>query len=51
MKTVYTIGYEGTDIERFVKTLTAVGIEAVADVRAVPLSRRRILQERFAGAS
>ncbi|MBB4274099.1 DUF488 domain-containing protein [Rhizobium mongolense] len=41
MKTVYTIGYEGTDIERFVKTLTAVGVEAVADVRAVPLSRKK----------
>lgn len=41
MKTVYTIGYEGTDIERFVKTLAAVGVEAVADVRAVPLSRKK----------
>ncbi|MCO5154081.1 MULTISPECIES: DUF488 domain-containing protein [unclassified Shinella] len=41
MKTVYTIGYEGTDIDRFVKTLTAVGIETVADVRAVPLSRKK----------
>ena len=41
MKTVYTIGYEGTDIERFVKTLTTVGIEVVADVRAVPLSRKK----------
>jgi uncharacterized protein (DUF488 family) len=41
MKTVYTIGYEGTDIVRFVKTLTAVGVEAVADVRAVPLSRKK----------
>ncbi|RDJ10082.1 hypothetical protein B5K05_13180 [Rhizobium phaseoli] len=41
MKTVYTIGYEGTDIERFVKTLTAVGVQAVADVRAVPLSRKK----------
>ncbi|TBH59776.1 DUF488 domain-containing protein [Rhizobium leguminosarum] len=41
MKTVYTIGYEGTDIERFVETLTAVGVEAVADVRAVPLSRKK----------
>lgn len=41
MKTVYTIGYEGTDIERFVKTLTAVGVKAVADVRAVPLSRKK----------
>ncbi|EJC77944.1 hypothetical protein Rleg10DRAFT_6669 [Rhizobium leguminosarum bv. trifolii WSM2012] len=41
MKTVYTIGYEGTDIERFVKTLAAVGIDTVADVRAVPLSRKK----------
>jgi hypothetical protein len=41
MKTVYTIGYEGTDIERFVQTLTTVGVEAVADVRAVPLSRKK----------
>lgn len=41
MKTVYTIGYEGTDIDRFIATLTAVGIEAVVDVRAVPLSRKK----------
>ncbi|WP_318030786.1 DUF488 domain-containing protein [Rhizobium ruizarguesonis] len=41
MKTVYTIGYEGTDIERFVKTLIAVGVQTVADVRAVPLSRKK----------
>jgi uncharacterized protein (DUF488 family) len=41
MKTVYTIGYEGTDIERFVKTLNAVGVETVADVRAVPRSRKK----------
>lgn len=41
MKTVFTIGYEGTDIERFVKTLLAAGIDAVADVRALPLSRKK----------
>ncbi len=41
MKTIFTIGYEGTDIERFVRTLVAVGINAVADVRAVPLSRKK----------
>jgi uncharacterized protein (DUF488 family) len=41
MKTIFTIGYEGTDIERFVSTLLAVGINAVADVRAVPLSRKK----------
>jgi uncharacterized protein (DUF488 family) len=41
MKTIFTIGYEGTDIDRFVKTLIAVGIDAVADVRAIPLSRKK----------
>lgn len=41
MKTIFTIGYEGTDIERFVRTLVAVGIDVVADVRAVPLSRKK----------
>lgn len=41
MSTIFTIGYEGTDIERFVRTLQAVGIDTVADVRAVPLSRKK----------
>jgi uncharacterized protein (DUF488 family) len=41
MNTVYTIGYEGTDIERFVQTLKAVGVEVLADVRAVALSRKK----------
>lgn len=41
MSTFYTIGYEGTDIERFVATLKLVGIEALADVRAVALSRKK----------
>lgn len=37
---LFTIGYEGTDIHRFVETLRTVGIEVVADVRAVPISRK-----------
>ncbi|MET4372494.1 uncharacterized protein (DUF488 family) [Bradyrhizobium sp. LB12.1] len=41
MTTVYTIGYEGTDIERFVATLKAVGVTLLADVRALPLSRKK----------
>lgn len=41
MTTVYTIGYEGTDIDRFVATLKAVGIEYLVDVRALPLSRKK----------
>lgn len=38
---IYTIGYEGTDIERFVSTIKSVGIKVIADVRAIPLSRKK----------
>lgn len=41
MATLYTIGYEGTDIDRFVATLKAVGVHLLADVRALPLSRKK----------
>jgi uncharacterized protein (DUF488 family) len=41
MSFIYTIGYEGTDIERFIRTLKIVGIEQLVDVRAVPLSRKK----------
>ncbi|MFZ3325539.1 MAG: DUF488 domain-containing protein [Methylocella sp.] len=40
MTIVYTIGYESTDIDRFVATLKTAGIKRVADVRAVALSRK-----------
>jgi uncharacterized protein (DUF488 family) len=38
--TVYTIGYEGTDISRFIETLKITGVEVLADVRAVAISRK-----------
>lgn len=41
MLVVYTIGYEGTDIERFIATLKAVGVKTLADVRAVAVSRKK----------
>jgi len=41
MTTIYTIGYEGTDIDKFVATLKAVGVALLADVRALPLSRKK----------
>jgi uncharacterized protein (DUF488 family) len=41
MTTLYTIGYEGTDIERFVATLKVVRVHLLADVRALPLSRKK----------
>lgn len=41
MSIVYTIGYEGTDIGRFVETLQNAGVEVLADVRAVTVSRKK----------
>lgn len=41
MSTLFTIGYEGADPDRFVETLADAGIAVVADVRAVALSRKR----------
>jgi uncharacterized protein (DUF488 family) len=41
MNLVFTIGYEGTDIERFIETLKIVGVKVLADVRAVALSRKK----------
>jgi uncharacterized protein (DUF488 family) len=41
MKKVHTIGYEGADVDRFLTTLKDAGVAAVADVRAVALSRKK----------
>jgi uncharacterized protein (DUF488 family) len=41
MKKIYTIGYEGADADRFLETLKDAGVAAVADVRAVALSRKK----------
>jgi len=41
MTTIFTIGYEGTNIERFVATLETAGIRQLADVRAVAVSRKK----------
>jgi uncharacterized protein (DUF488 family) len=41
MQVLYTIGYEGADIDRLVETLKAVGIRVLADVRAVAVSRKK----------
>ncbi len=50
MSVVYTIGYEGTDIERFVSTLKAVGVKRLADVRALALSRKKGFSKRALSA-
>ena len=41
MSVVYTIGYEGVDIDCFVATLRTVGVTLLADVRAVAVSRKK----------
>lgn len=41
MNVIYTIGYEGTDIKKRVKTLKVVCINAIADVRALPLLHKK----------
>lgn len=46
MTVLYTIGYEGTDIGRFLSTLLAAGVQRVADVRAVPVSRKKGFSKR-----
>jgi uncharacterized protein (DUF488 family) len=38
--TVFTIGYEGLDIDTFVSLLIKHGIDTVVDVRELPLSRK-----------
>lgn len=37
---IFTIGYEGTTQAALVATLVEAGVELLADIRAVPLSRR-----------
>lgn len=39
-KAVYTIGYEGQSIDRFMNTLLKAGMQRLVDVRANPLSRK-----------
>lgn len=41
MPTIYTIGYEGLNFERFLSLLQAHDIETVVDIRELPLSRKQ----------
>lgn len=40
MHTVWTIGYEQATVAGVIDALTSAGVEVLADVRALPLSRR-----------
>jgi uncharacterized protein (DUF488 family) len=44
--TVFTIGYEGLDIETFLSLLGRHGIETIVDIRELPLSRKRGFSKR-----
>lgn len=39
--TIFTIGYEGLDIDAFMALLQRHGVETVVDIRELPLSRKR----------
>lgn len=41
VKMVFTVGYEGADVDGFVQLLVENSIETVVDVRQLPLSRKR----------
>jgi uncharacterized protein (DUF488 family) len=38
---LFTIGYEGADLDDFLTTLAASGVAQIIDIREVPLSRKR----------
>lgn len=45
IRKIYTIGYEGASAEQLVKTLANLRIEVLADVRELPLSRKKGLSK------
>ncbi len=45
MKELFTIGYEGSSVEDLVATLVAMRIEVLADVRELPISRKKGLSK------
>jgi uncharacterized protein (DUF488 family) len=40
-RSLFTIGYEGAELEAFLATLTQAGVEHLVDVRDVPISRKK----------
>jgi uncharacterized protein (DUF488 family) len=47
--TVFTIGYEGLDIDTFVALLAQHSIDTVVDIRELPLSRKRGFSKKALG--
>jgi uncharacterized protein (DUF488 family) len=46
MRTLHTIGYEGSSIDDFLATIHSVGIDLIIDVRDVPISRKKGFSKR-----
>ncbi len=46
---LYTVGYEGCDIEEFTTALKEAGVTQVADLRKNPVSRKRGFSKRLMG--
>jgi uncharacterized protein (DUF488 family) len=40
-RNLFTLGYEGLDVDSFIGVLLDAGVKAVVDVRELPLSRKR----------
>jgi len=49
--TVFTIGYEGLDIDAFVALLAKHRIDTVVDIRELPLSRKRGFSKKALGST
>lgn len=45
MKKMFTIGYEGASVDQLIDTLLNLGVEVLADVRELPLSRKKGLSK------
>lgn len=45
MEKIYTIGYEGADVDQLVQTLLNLNVKVLADVRQLPLSRKKGLSK------
>ncbi|MEW8439700.1 MAG: DUF488 domain-containing protein [Candidatus Thiodiazotropha taylori] len=41
MTHIFTIGYEGANIDDFIKTLRCMGVNTLLDVREIPISRKK----------
>jgi len=46
---LFTIGYEGATVQQLLQTLLNVGVEVLADVRELPLSRKKGLSKTSLG--